>query len=74
MMGLLNNYDGTNWRVKEMAALLARPEARSRLANDVTQYAVLAKQAGIVVDFEEVPEKSQANFRQFIGVLAPSLH
>jgi cellulose synthase/poly-beta-1,6-N-acetylglucosamine synthase-like glycosyltransferase/spore germination protein YaaH/peptidoglycan/xylan/chitin deacetylase (PgdA/CDA1 family) len=74
MMGLLNNYDGTNWRVKEMAALLARPEARSRLANDVTQYAVLAKQAGIVVDFEEVPEKSQANFRQFIGELAPSLH
>ena len=74
MMGLLNNYDGSVWRVKEMAELLARPDSRGRLISDVTQYAVAAKQAGIVVDFEEVPEASQANFRDFIGQLAPSLH
>src|SRR5215471_16566590 len=74
MMGLLNNYDGQVWRVKEMAELLANPASRSRLLSDVTQYAVLAKQAGIVVDFEEVPDKSQANFREFIGQFAPSLH
>jgi len=74
MMGLLNNYDGQVWRVKEMAELLANPASRSRLISDVTQYAVLAKQAGIVVDFEEVPDKSQANFREFIGQFAPSLH
>src|SRR5262249_19314046 len=72
MMGLLNNYDGSVWRVKEMAELLANPEARSRLAADVTQYAVIAKQAGIVVDFEEVPEKSQDNFQAFIGQLGPA--
>src|SRR5580692_5164159 len=46
MMGLLNNYDGTVWRVKEMAELLANPAARSRLISGVTQYAVAAKQAG----------------------------
>src|SRR5207249_9150313 len=46
MMGLLNNYDGSVWRVKEMAELLANPDARSRLISDVTQYAVGAKQAG----------------------------
>jgi len=74
MMGLLNNYDGSVWRVKEMADLLARPDSQSRLISEVTQYAVAAKQAGIVVDFEEVPEASQANFRDFIGQLAPSLH
>ena len=74
MMGLLNNYDGSVWRVKEMADLLAKLDSRSRLISDVTQYAVAAKQAGIVVDFEEVPEASQANFRDFIGQLAPSLH
>jgi len=74
MMGLLNNYDGQVWRVKEMAELLANPASRNRLISDVTQYAVLAKQAGIVVDFEEVPDKSQANFREFIGQFAPSLH
>src|SRR5229473_1954296 len=44
MMGLLNNYDGTVWRVKEMAELLANPAARNRLISDVTQYAVAAKQ------------------------------
>jgi peptidoglycan-N-acetylglucosamine deacetylase len=74
MMGLLNNYDGTLWRVKEMAELLANPTARSRLISDVTQYEVAAKQAGIVVDFEEVPDASQENFQKFIGQFAPALH
>jgi cellulose synthase/poly-beta-1,6-N-acetylglucosamine synthase-like glycosyltransferase/spore germination protein YaaH/peptidoglycan/xylan/chitin deacetylase (PgdA/CDA1 family) len=74
MMGLLNNYDGVVWRVKEMAELLANPGARGRLISDVTQYAVAAKQAGIVVDFEEVPDESQGNFQKFIGQFAPALH
>jgi len=74
MMGLLNNYDGTVWRVKEMAELLANPAARGRLISDVTQYAVAAKQAGIVVDFEEVPDASQENFQKFIGQFAPAMH
>jgi cellulose synthase/poly-beta-1,6-N-acetylglucosamine synthase-like glycosyltransferase/peptidoglycan/xylan/chitin deacetylase (PgdA/CDA1 family) len=74
MMGLLNNYDGAVWRVKEMSELLANPAARGRLISDVTQYAVAAKQAGIVVDFEEVPDDSQENFQKFIGQFAPALH
>jgi cellulose synthase/poly-beta-1,6-N-acetylglucosamine synthase-like glycosyltransferase/peptidoglycan/xylan/chitin deacetylase (PgdA/CDA1 family)/spore germination protein YaaH len=74
MMGLLNNYDGAVWRVKEMAELLADPAARSRLISDATQYAVMAKQAGIVVDFEEVPDESQENFQKLIGQFAPALH
>ncbi|HXC48576.1 MAG TPA: glycosyltransferase [Candidatus Sulfotelmatobacter sp.] len=74
MMGLLNNYDGVVWRVKEMAELLANPGARGRLISDATQYAVAAKQAGIVVDFEEVPDESQENFQKFIGQFAPALH
>jgi peptidoglycan-N-acetylglucosamine deacetylase len=74
MMGLLNNYDGQVWRVKEMAELLANPTARGRLISDVTEYAVIAKQAGIVVDFEEVPDASQENFQKFIGQFAPALH
>ena len=31
MMGLLDNYDGINWRVKEMADMLASPAARKNL-------------------------------------------
>jgi peptidoglycan-N-acetylglucosamine deacetylase len=74
MMGLLNNYDGAVWQVKEMAELLANPVSRSRLITDATQYAVAAKQAGIVVDFEEIPDESQDNFQKFIGQFAPALH
>jgi peptidoglycan-N-acetylglucosamine deacetylase len=74
MMGLLNNYDGAAWRVNEMAAMLANPTARHRLTSDVVQYAMLAHQAGIVVDFEEIPAKSQPHFREFIAELAPALH
>jgi peptidoglycan-N-acetylglucosamine deacetylase len=74
MMGVLNNYDGTVWRVKEMAELLANPAARGRLISDAAQYAVAAKQAGIVVDFEEVPDASQDNFQEFIGQFAPAMH
>jgi len=74
MMGLLNNYDGVVWQVKPMTELLAKPDARARLVRDATQFALLSKESGIVLDFEEVPEKSQANFRDFVGSLAPALH
>jgi peptidoglycan-N-acetylglucosamine deacetylase len=73
-MGLINNYDGVEWRIKEMAQMLANPAARQNLARDITQYAVASHEAGIVVDFEEVPDASQAHFRAFIAALAPALH
>src|SRR5438046_873558 len=74
MMGLVNNYDGVEWRIKEMAQMLANPSARQNLARDITAYAVDSHEAGIVVDFEEVPDASQEHFREFIATLAPVLH
>src|SRR5256884_3398897 len=74
MMGMLNNYDGVEWRIKEMAQMLANPIARQRLVRDVVEYTVESHEAGIVVDFEEVPDASQAHFRELIGALAPALH
>jgi cellulose synthase/poly-beta-1,6-N-acetylglucosamine synthase-like glycosyltransferase/spore germination protein YaaH/peptidoglycan/xylan/chitin deacetylase (PgdA/CDA1 family) len=74
MMGLLNNYDGMEWRVKEMAQMLANSEARQRLVRDVVEYAVESHESGIVIDFEEVPDASQAHFRALIGALAPAMH
>ena len=74
MMGVLNNYDGVNWRVEELAGMLANAEARHRLVKDTVEYATLAKQSGIVVDFEEVPLKSQPHFRELVAELAPALH
>ncbi|HEX8872415.1 MAG TPA: glycosyltransferase, partial [Candidatus Acidoferrum sp.] len=74
MMGLLNNYDGSVWRVQELAGLLGNPASRHRLVQDAVEYAVEAHEAGIVVDFEEVPQASQAHFRQFIAEFGPALH
>jgi len=73
-MGLINNYDGVQWRIKEMAQMLANPAARKKLARDITEYAVESHEAGIVVDFEEVPDASQVHFQAFIAALAPALH
>ena len=74
MMGLVNNYDGVEWRIKEMAQMLASPTARQRLVRDVAEYAAESHEAGIVVDLEEVPDASQAHLRALIGALAPALH
>src|SRR6266571_5348514 len=40
MMGLVNNYDGVNWRIKEMMQMLANPTARQKLVRDIVEYAV----------------------------------
>ena len=74
IMGLLNNYDGRLWRSKELAGMLALPESRKKLITDVVDFAVESHEAGIVVDFEEIPTKSQPEFQLFISELAPGLH
>ena len=74
MMGMVNNYDGATWRVQEMADLFADPQATAKLIEHLVQYAQLAHQAGLVVDFEQVPDSSQHHFRQFIAKLAPAMH
>src|SRR5215467_63983 len=74
LMGLLDNYDGLNWRIKEMAALLGNPTARHALIRDVVDFTVGSHQSGVVVDFEEVPDASQVHFREFASELGPALH
>ncbi len=73
-MALVNNYDGVEWRIREMTEMLAQPASRQRLVQALTRYATDARQVGIVVDFEEVPGKSQKHFRQFGAELAAALH
>ncbi|MBI4165456.1 MAG: hypothetical protein HY508_06950 [Acidobacteria bacterium] len=53
--------------------LLANPAARRQLVSELTAYASRQHDEGIVVDFEEVPEKSQADFRQFTKDLSAAL-
>jgi peptidoglycan-N-acetylglucosamine deacetylase len=74
MMGLLNNYDGSAWHIKEMAEMLASAKARQSLVRDVADFAVQSHEAGIVIDFEEVPDTSQAHFQELVLELAPVMH
>ncbi len=73
-MPLLNNSDGTNWLTDEMAAMLKSPAARGNLAQQSVQYLIQNHFVGLVVDFEEIPDKSQKDFSQFISELAKDLH
>jgi len=59
IMGMLNNYDGQNWRVREMAQMLANSTARASLVRDTVQYAIEAREAGIVVDFERCRRRAK---------------
>src|SRR5262249_20834121 len=38
LMGLVNNYDGTSWRIKEMSEMLASAIARQNLVRDLTEF------------------------------------
>jgi cellulose synthase/poly-beta-1,6-N-acetylglucosamine synthase-like glycosyltransferase/spore germination protein YaaH/peptidoglycan/xylan/chitin deacetylase (PgdA/CDA1 family) len=73
-MSLVNNFDGSEWRIREIAALLANPVSRRLLISELVAYATRQHNQGIVLDFEEVPGKSQADFRQFTKDLSTVLH
>ena len=74
IMAMVNNYDGKDWLIKEMAEMLANPAARQKLAKSLTAFANAQHDPGIVVDFEQVPDSSQADFARFIGDLGNDLH
>jgi len=73
-MPLLNNSDGTAWKISEMAAMLHNPGARQRLVQQVVARVVEAGQAGVALDFEQVPDRSQQDLDNFVGELAAGLH
>ena len=74
IMAMVNNYDGKDWLIKEMAEMLANPTARQKLSKSLTAFANAQHDPGIVVDFEQVPDSSQQDFTRFIGDLGNDLH
>ncbi len=44
-MALLNNYDGTVWRIREMVEMLARPASRQRLVDELVRFATSARRS-----------------------------
>jgi peptidoglycan-N-acetylglucosamine deacetylase len=73
VMSMVNNYNGKDWAIKDMAEMLAQPAARARLTKELTDFATQQHQPGIVVDFEQVPKSSMEDFQHFIHDLGNSL-
>ena len=73
VMPMVNNYNGKDWAIKDMAAMLARPASRERLTKELTDFATQQHQPGLVVDFEQVPKSSMEDFQRFIHDLGESL-
>ena len=73
IMSMVNNYNGKDWAIKDMAEMLAQPVARARVTKELTDFATQQRQPGIVVDFEQVPKSSMEDFQHFIHDLGESL-
>jgi cellulose synthase/poly-beta-1,6-N-acetylglucosamine synthase-like glycosyltransferase/spore germination protein YaaH/peptidoglycan/xylan/chitin deacetylase (PgdA/CDA1 family) len=73
IMSMVNNYNGKDWAIKDMAEMLARPAARQRLIKELTDFTTQQHEPGIVVDFEQVPKSSMEDFQHFIHDLGESL-
>jgi cellulose synthase/poly-beta-1,6-N-acetylglucosamine synthase-like glycosyltransferase/spore germination protein YaaH/peptidoglycan/xylan/chitin deacetylase (PgdA/CDA1 family) len=74
IMPLLQNSDGVVWHVKDMSEMLARPATRTALIAALVKYEVAQHYAGIALDFEQVPDASQNDFKKFVQELATALH
>jgi|HubBroStandDraft_6_1064221.scaffolds.fasta_scaffold01556_3 cellulose synthase/poly-beta-1,6-N-acetylglucosamine synthase-like glycosyltransferase/spore germination protein YaaH/peptidoglycan/xylan/chitin deacetylase (PgdA/CDA1 family) len=73
VMSMVNNYNGKDWAIKDMADMLGHPAARDRLVRELSDFVSQQHQPGIVVDFEQVPQSSMADFNRFIRDLGASL-
>jgi poly-beta-1,6 N-acetyl-D-glucosamine synthase len=74
VMGLMNNSDGTVWQTDKLIVMLTSPAARQRLIQTAVLYTQAQKQAGIVLDFESIPDVNQPDLTRFIGEFAKALH
>jgi peptidoglycan-N-acetylglucosamine deacetylase len=74
VMGMVNNNDGKDWQVPGMVQMLASPSSRDRLSTKLEEFADAQHESGIVVDFEQVPQSSQEDFKHFVHDLGAALH
>ena len=71
---LINNWNGHEWEGKMLGRMLANPAARTHLVEQLADYAERHHFAGISIDFENIPVKSQPHFQLFITELYANLH
>ncbi|MGB4942935.1 MAG: polysaccharide deacetylase family protein, partial [Candidatus Moraniibacteriota bacterium] len=73
---LINNYNPRTdgWDSESLVAMLSSPDARHTLIATLLDYATAQHAAGITIDFEAVPDTSQAALVLFMGELSSAFH
>ncbi len=69
IMPLLNNFNGQVWQGNLVAQVLASPDSRRRLIENVTLYLKRNGYLGVNVDFEDIPRATQPHLRTFMREL-----
>jgi peptidoglycan-N-acetylglucosamine deacetylase len=69
---LVNNFNGTDWI--DISGFLNDPEARRRFRQEITAFLAGDKYRGLMVDFEDFPQKGQPGFLALLTELSQDLH
>ena len=70
---LVNNFDETEWK-PQIAAFLMNPDARARFRWQIDAFLASDKYRGLMVDFEDFPNKAQPGYLALLGELSTDLH
>jgi peptidoglycan-N-acetylglucosamine deacetylase len=69
---LVNNFDGANWI--DISGFLNDPDTRARFRQEIATFLASDKYRGLMVDFEDLPKKTQPGFVELLNELSKELH
>jgi peptidoglycan-N-acetylglucosamine deacetylase len=69
---LVNNFDGTNWI--DISSFLQDEDARVEFRRQIAAFLASDKYHGLMVDFEDLPKKTQPSFVALLNELSGDLH
>jgi peptidoglycan-N-acetylglucosamine deacetylase len=69
---VVQNFDGTDWI--DISAFLNDPDARARFRGQADAFLASDKFRGLMIDFEDFPQKSQPGYMALLNELSDDLH
>src|SRR5437867_12740059 len=72
VFSVVQNFDGTDWI--DISALLNDPDARARFRGQADAFLVSDKFRGLMIDFEDFPQKAQPGYMALLSELSGDLH
>ena len=69
---VVQNFDGTDWT--DISAFLNDPDARARFRGQADAFLASDKFRGLMIDFEDFPQKAQPGYMALLNELSGDLH